>query len=629
MSGPAGPQRIFTVKFPAFRSIGTISAKPAGEIGKPIDHATCSGGVLGKKWISAFFIAGLLIPQLVLAQCVKDSREVRFQDGSAKIRSYLCRVGDDAKPGLRIEFHRLSETAAGNILMGEPDSDLDLILGKPIVVKNAVYEEALSLFESFGTKSVEAECNGIAVDVPAGQKSYSDQSCGKSQSKTLWHLADLDYGTDAFGFGGFPLPIDENTILKTNGWPTDYNFFYDPTLCENEFPIGCTYIWKYLTKPVLKDYEANSEIENKNIAKPAADEENADATEKGDSVQYIPLLRHLTKGGLPQDFLTIVGNPPGCGTIAFQIDQRHMILDNVTFENVSSKALRFGRLIGAETNDLTLRSAALLAEKGSDASDVKIPEFELKPGERALVPLKINFVVSNSMKNTFVDLAKAQGAFQRIQASSHKVFSAIQSGSEGQDIKIQKSRGSFGKPSIPAMTPYVYGPEIAFKGFTVDNHEIIPDGTLRNFLALTVGTEGGSCPHLYAWDIARNAWARYRKVIHKGNGQSHEMTEEVRLNSFTTRLRLAEKKLELAALNSVALRLDLKNKTSILLYAPLPALRRSDDRYVRLYAGDIIDLQFEPPKWLDPRDVEETTAIVSGYYDPYSRIRLSRQETGN
>jgi hypothetical protein len=49
------------------------------------------------------------------AACLESTRRVELPDGSIRTKAYTCSLTNDGSPAVRVEFNRLSETAAGFI----------------------------------------------------------------------------------------------------------------------------------------------------------------------------------------------------------------------------------------------------------------------------------------------------------------------------------------------------------------------------------------------------------------------------------------------------------------------------------------------------------------------------------
>ena len=173
--------------------------------------------------LAFLFICATISP--ASAQCVASFREIKFPDGSARVKNYVCKSEGSAKPDIRVEFDRLSEAAAGNLIQGEPYPELDKAFGKVRLVDNAVAAEAKKLFEKFGMKSIEETCYAFQVASATGGKGYhsnADKNCGQ---RTMWYLT---------------FPDRENlttsrcrcrTLWSINqahsDWPQGFSFFYD------------------------------------------------------------------------------------------------------------------------------------------------------------------------------------------------------------------------------------------------------------------------------------------------------------------------------------------------------------------------------------------------------------------
>src|SRR5271155_5067796 len=125
------------------------------------------------------------------ADCLPSARNIGFPDGSAQVRTYICRLDDMDGPSVEVEFDRLSETAAGNLVENTPYPDLSQVFGSPVILHNAVYSEVKNLFDSYGTRQLTSTCYVFAVTgaVPALANYVNDkknQHCG--DKRVLWYL---------------------------------------------------------------------------------------------------------------------------------------------------------------------------------------------------------------------------------------------------------------------------------------------------------------------------------------------------------------------------------------------------------------------------------------------------------
>ncbi len=554
------------------------------------------------------------------AQCLRDTRDVTFPDGSVKLRSYRCKIGDEAGAGsVTIEFHRLSEAAAGSLLTREPYPELDQIFGKPKLLKTAVGDEATLLFDRFGTRQTEASCYKFRADAPAGLKSYVPSAMGDDKQighscgqRVLRYLSFPDQQN--MTSDDLPLPRDNAFIRTTTGWPKDFAFHYTDRYsesgCKADDPIPCTLLWRAMTNADIQNYDGNMRVTQREYN--AKDEWSIKKT------KYLKLLAHVTRNGWPNDFVTVVGLANECGGgFDFAYHRRQMLLDVAMVQNTSSTAMSLDGLRGAAT--VAGLRAQVLAPNPS--GEIAITKSVIAPGERVLIPLRIQFMPPESLRTEFGKPARAQEIHRMIQSKpAGTIF--IEKG--GQPRKLRKVRESFGAPTMPGLTVYTYGPEIALNGIVVNGKAIVPDDVSRNFLQLTAGEGYGSCPYLYAWDAKNSDWVRYGKVIHQAIGKAKEMEEERALHAFTSHIRLTEEELELSHIDKVALKVETKAGSIFMLKPTLKALNAKDGRYVRIYAGQKLDIDFETPTWLAAEDVVKTAVIITGYYERYSAIVSGR-----
>ncbi len=187
---------------------------------------------------------------------------------------------------------------------------------------------------------------------------------------------------------------------------------------------------------------------------------------------------------------------------------------------------------------------------------------------------------------------------------------------------VMKSRESFKPPVLPKMITYTYGPEVALTGLVVNGSKISLDDSTANFLELTAGEGYGSCPYLYAYDHAAKSWIHYGKVIHNANSKAKEMTEEVSQTRFALRFRLSEQEAEVSFIDRTALNVTLRNGEKLTLLPSDDRLKAADGRYVRIIAGQSVEVQFTLPPEIGEADVAASSLAVTGYYRTYGSLEL-------
>ena len=585
----------------------------------------------------AILVAATISP--ARAQCVASFREIKFADGSARVKNYVCKSEGAAKPDIRVEFDRLSEAAAGNLIQGEPYPELDKAFGKVRVVNNTVAAEAKKLFDRFGVKSLEETCYAFQIASAAGGKGYesnADNNCGK---RAMWYITFPD--REDLTTLNFPLPADVAYYQANSDWPHGYSFFYKGgEYCEGETSlIYCTLLWRPANAADIANYEANQAAYDKVLgldnytpeqaAEDVASGESADFSDKADAnndiwanapKRYFSLVTYLTRDGFPADFLFVTGQASECGGgIDFSIHIRQMVLDVAFIQNTSGKSISLDGLLGSETTATNLRVAAAAGA----ISPLALASGEIKPGETVAVPLAISLVMADSLKKEFGNPAEAAKTYKRVQSGPAVV--ELKDDTADPPVVVKKARESFGPPTAPKPTTYFYGPEIALKGLVVGGKQIVFDQASRNFLQLTAGEGYGSCPYLFSWDDGDKAWVRHGKVIDAANNKDKEMTETMSFDGFRSKFRLAEEELEVSYIDHVKLEIELKGGSGMTLAPDFAGMRAKDGDYATIKAGDRIEFSFALPPSVKPDDVKRSTLAITGYYRRYSDLFMARQ----
>jgi hypothetical protein len=127
------------------------------------------------------------------ADCLASTRDVTFPDGSTQIRTYVCRLNVTGGPALQVEFDRLSETAAGNLVENTPYPDLTQVFGSPEVLHNAVFSDVKSLFDTYGIREIAGTCYLFSV---AGEGTAHTGRGRTNPSMTLGNYSTSHHDSD-------------------------------------------------------------------------------------------------------------------------------------------------------------------------------------------------------------------------------------------------------------------------------------------------------------------------------------------------------------------------------------------------------------------------------------------------
>ena len=563
------------------------------------------------------------------ASCLASFREIKFPDGSARVKNYVCQTEDTAKPEIRVEFDRLSEAAAGSLVQGTPDPDLERAFGNVRVVQNAVGAEAKKIFDEFGIKETVGEgyCFSFLVSAAAGGTQYEASGACQEQ-RTLWSLTS--------SVGEMPLVADIKKYQTSSDWPEGYNFFYSDYPDCSSAPIYCTFIWRAARPADIVNFDQNKIAYDQILGLPTgppewlktpeeiAEWKKTQDTLEYDRKRYFALINYLTQGHWPDDFLIVTGTV-GTGEcsdygLGLSLHVRQLILDVAFIQNVSDSPVSIDGLLGTEGASTQLRpvTRGATAIKGER---VALTEGQIQPGEIIAVPLAISFVIEDSLKEMFGDQRDAEKTFKQIRADKAGTVFQTRPG----EPTIRKHRESFGPPKIPKPATYAFGPELRLTGLVMDGKSIIFDQASRNFMRLTSYEEGASCPYLYAWDDGHKTWVRHGKIIHAANSKDKETTEKITFSGFRSKFRLAEEELEVSYIDSVKLEVELGDGTGITLRPSVAPMSSQDRRYATIRAGQTIEFSFELPPTINAAAVKQSTLAVTGYYQPYSSMMMARQ----
>jgi hypothetical protein len=599
----------------------------------------------GRRWpIAAViwtFAAVWLSSPAAAADCLPSTREIKFPDGSARVKNYVCRLAGSSKPKIEVEFDRLSEAAAGNLVEGTSYPDLARALGSWTVIRNDVFAEAKALFDTYGRKDLVDSCYRFDAGTETGPKPYrtnpDKQVC--NEKRAIWYLSfpDMENLTSEM----MPELDAQKIIQSSTDWPPGWNFFYHH--CRQSAWIECTLLWRPARRNDLADYWDNLKKYEDQLAladkdsgamppdstvDPEVEKETRAAKEK--KQRFFALLQHVATETWPDDFLTITGSYAACGGgFDFALHVRQLALEVAFVKNISSEPMSVDELIGIADVERALRTGPDAgAARASEA--VRLAATTLRPGEKIAIPLKIVFVPAGGADAIFqsgldpvpLDRPAAEQAFKAIMAAKPgTIFREKESDAKQ---RLRKVRESFGAPTVPKVSDYTYGPAFDLKGLTLSGERVEFDSGTRNFFKIAAGEGYGSCPFLYAYDAATDSWLRRGKIIHAASSPKKEMTQRIEFPGLTLRFAIREEELEVAYIRSVQLELLLSDDRLLVLTPRTSAEVNGSEGLTVIRSGQGREFGFDLPESAKAAEVKRSTLIVSGYYRPYSSIAIAR-----
>jgi len=572
---------------------------------------------------------------------------MKFSDGSARIKNYVCSIAGNEKAQLRVEFDSLSEVAAGSLVEATSNPDLAQILGENLgkwrAVRNDVFDEAKTLFDAYGTKEVITKGFRLShrnVDVLRTESATAlvVPSPANPQPPTIWYFRwpDAENGTGV----GLPLPADNKTIVGTTHWPNGWRFYYNSVdavgaqPCKETGFIGCTELWRPARASDLADYFVNRRADEaqKQLKDPEFDAEGRADDEK--TMRYFHLVQHLNAAGWNADFLTVSGNLDSCGGgFDFFLRVRQMRLETAFVTNISSQPLSIDGLIGDVATGAALRASTAPTHLAA-SGPLPGKTITLAPGDTIAVALRILFVPAGGRDAVFqtdylsgvqpIDLSAAGRVYQAIQSARPGTIFKDKNASDAA-LAIKKTRESFGPPSAPDAADFVWGPAIDLRGVTLNGQRVDFDHGAPNSFTISFGGEYGSCPYLYVFDANANAWVRHGKIIDKANSATKETTQVIEFAGLADRFSIREEELEVSYIRSVRLDVQLRGGRNIELAPREQEGSAPAASFAVIRSGEAHDYTFALPDAVAAADVVHSALVVRGYYQRYSSIPIARR----
>jgi hypothetical protein len=561
------------------------------------------------------------------AACVASTRLIKFADSSVRMKGYSCSTNDTGQAIVEVEFDRFSEAAAGSIIEESPYEDLNVLYQNSRVLHNDVYREARGLFDTYGVKLYDQDCYMVHVTSAEGGSygGYTGKNVSCRESRTLWYLTfpDLnDLTTKEY-------PESWGAKLIHNSWPSVWKYYYSDCAHSSDL-LSCVMLWRYLSQTDLNNYIKDVRANEVKLGAPMVRMGKTSTTQenafKKEDDRYFSLIDRITNGKMPADFLILVDYSPakcGCGGGAPDgIHIRNLRMHTALIKNVSNTQIIIDSLNLGKDSSSELRPY-YDAQKPVSFDSIPIDPVTLSPGDTLIIPLRLNFVPSDSVGEAFGNLPAAVRTHDLI-ASAPGEF--ITSTCGNSTIQVRKSE--FGAPTRPAPRIYSYGPAVTLKGVSIGGEKVDFDRPLSNFFQVVAGSGYGSCPYVYAMDAGERQWARHGKIIDNASSPIKEMTQRLQLPGNVTRFKIAEEELELTFVHKVRLELALGDGRMISI-RPRNRLRpESADHYDKIKYGTEREYDFDLPLGINPVDVVKSTLAVTGYYLRYSQAASMDDEMG-
>ncbi len=501
---------------------------------------------------------------LFAGQCLQDIRIIKSGGNNMRLRDYLCQT--QSNQSVRVRFHRVTDFVAHGILAGNLPTGFKTLFGKPKLIKNDVYAEYDKLMKKFGEYTQGFGCETYTVIAAGkGQGMKGDNKCtGTSAIRRSiggWYKS-LEYSV-------FPAADDLRSLEYNARVPKAYK-----SKTVTEYGQRTKKIWRYTKRRDFKNFKKKLVAYNKLITALKKSREGSMGN------KYFSMLDYITRKGVPRKFMVIYGNAePEAGCTGYPArwvlyyTERAMLVDIAVIENTSTDVINIKRLLGAKGKKTKLRSLSKsTALRKKQALSLGAGELTLHPGEKALLFQRMAFIVDDDQQAGF---------------------------------------------KLPG---YVYGPEVLLKGLEVNGERLDLEGQSSNFVSLTTGDEGGSCPYLHVWSSELNDYINTGKMLDKAKGAGLEQSDQRRFDGFKSRFRIHEREPELAHIDQASLMIELKSGKTQILKPDVEDLATLDQKRLKLGYGEYVDLRFVLPAGIKKEQVAHSTITLTGYYERYGEL---------
>jgi hypothetical protein len=583
--------------------------------------------------IASFAVFFCAIVTTASADCVQEPRKVSLDAKSrALLKSYKCGVGENAGGSeIRMEFYRLSDTAAGLIVAGGTTKNLRKAIGSPKGIRNEVWEAYANLIERFGyTEEIRGHLTeaGSRLMIGASQRASSERS-GSNQIDIDDVIGLRKYKHLNGGSSGDYPAIDEITTLRKKTIPNELSYYYssggncgnDPSnfVCAKFHGNDVKMMfWRPMRVADVTNFSANLASYNTQLMKIRKDS----AAAKGDLMRgsvprYLQLMSHVAGENWPEDLVILAGSretqtcgdekpkdPPGVDGWSFDYNVREIYLDVMLLENVSTQPVVIDALVGHRSKNTGLRTIELNTDSSQGAAPLDKLSETLVPGARILVPTRIAFAANSLDKDQFTEYEKSKEEI-------HKLIGA------------REFKGNVESyDHIPHFKDYAYGPEFSISGAVVNSTRLeISKHRAANSIDLTVTAEIGSCPYLLSFDDKGHEWVDHGKVLHNAPAWNREYTEARTFEGLRTQFRIEEREPEIAHLNRAMLILKLDSGEMVNLSPVDDRFAKQNGADLQLLWGESVDINFAPPENIHAKRVIESQLELTGYYERYSNLR--------
>ena len=492
-----------------------------------------------------------------------------------------------------IEFDRLANIPAGMVVAKNSSDRLKQILGTYKIADNDVFATYTALMQQFGE---DFETRESMFSIEAAGRGGEVAVADAVSAKVLRVLSNANSSY-------FYPAVDEAVQANARKIPRGMKYYYDiackdddaasGSVCRN--PLATTqYFWRSMRADDVTSYSERTRAWNKKFG-------SIDDQGPFEVPNALKLVNYLAGTSWPEDFVILTGtaNQDGC-LAGFSYSLPQVMLEIALITNLTDRPLAVDNLFGGHSIDTRLRvlSPSATARLASAGDALEPAVGTLAPKETVVVPVRIYLAPNHDAQNLFRYRQTASQTQKRLGTNG---FSG---------------NGSFGAPSFKT---YVYGPEVAIGGISINGERVDLQNRSANYMEMTMSAEEGSCPYPLSQGAEGSDWIDHGKILHAAPSQDREYTDVRNFSGFRARFRIEEREPEAAFINRAELTVVLKDGRTISLTAGngKPA---AGVGHRRLFWGQSLQFQFSLPDGVDEKNVIESRLNVTGYYSRYRNL---------
>ena len=555
--------------------------------------------------IAPFLLSFAILSSPTAAGCREDPRKVGLGEEVARLKAYNCSAGGaSGAPGVKVEFYSFSSEAVAMVASGRPMPSIANILGKPDVLKNAVFSKFKYIMDNFGSRQTQAQGSELALITEVNGQTFPGTNEGTVT------LISVKNEVESY-------PAPEILELNQQRIPDNINVYYgcinssfsDRTECPKPEDRAAVF-WRYATLNDIANFHRNVTLLSEAAR---ANKGHALWTEGGSEANYdksYQLLRYLGgSAGLPQTFLILAGTyvPESSACLSsswdFGISTPKIALEAAIIRNDTRRPIRIDSILGEEVLDGPLRVADAAAPAGVQPMSLNM---SIQPGHSLLAPTRITLKPNPSYQLRHEASVGPPATYQRLRAKG-----------------ITARANVF---AIPELHDFVFGPELKVAGLRVEGNAIDFREKPLNDMEIAFSGQVGSCPYLLSWDNERRDWTEHGKVLHQASDASREETQTIALPGFVSRFRLEEREPEVATIDNAEVAVNLNDGRSMTLRPDMAPAAKAGRQL--LFWGDAQELEFSLPRGVAPADVVQSRLSLTGYYERYSSLPNSAYRGG-